>query len=326
MEIEFITSPSFNFLTSFGHQFHIPVHGNKLIIPAALGTGSIKKIDLDPDFKLLIHDYTLKEAFVIKRRPAAEPFDLISIICQDHDDWSGLSTRERQNELAQNADFSAQISSTQLDSIVRFPANTPIYFTVIGITSAKLRSVLKLTHPNFVVQTILNNIPGFLYYETLSIDELKVLRQLRYTSPESELSTLYYLIKVQELVYLVFEKLLRRTNSNYHLVNRTDMGILAQVRTRLLTDLSQPPQLKIVAKEVGMSETKLKNLFRQVFGDSIYAYYQKARLEEAAFLLKQGNHSIAEVGSTLGFVNLSHFSRLFKKQYGINPKKYTSGG
>lgn len=326
MELEFITEPTFNFLSSFGQRFGIPVYGDKLIIPSTLGTGYIKKIDLAPDFKLLIHDYTLKEDFYIKRRPAAEPFDLISIVCHNPDELVEMSTQERQNKLAQTTDFAIQISSTQLDSVARYPANTPIYFTVIGITSAELRRVLKLKHPNFVVQTILNNVPGFLYYESISIDEQKVLRQLRDVNQESELSTLYYQIKVQELVYLVFEKLLRREKSKYHLVNRVDVDKLAQVRTLVLTDLSQPPHLKTLAKQVAMSETKLKNLFRQVYGDSVYAYYQKARLEEAAFLVRQGNYSVAEVGSTLGFVNLSHFSRLFKKQFGVNPKKYTSGG
>jgi len=61
-------------------------------------------------------------------------------------------------------------------------------------------------------------------------------------------------------------------------------------------------------------------LFKQTFGDTIYNYFQGARMEEAAFLLKQGGYSVSEAGYELGFSNLSHFSRLFKRRYGITQK------
>ena len=49
-------------------------------------------------------------------------------------------------------------------------------------------------------------------------------------------------------------------------------------------------------------------------------------MEEAAFLLKQASISVSDVGYELGFSNLSHFSRLFQRHYGITPKKYTLAG
>jgi AraC-like DNA-binding protein len=49
-------------------------------------------------------------------------------------------------------------------------------------------------------------------------------------------------------------------------------------------------------------------------------------MEEAAFLLRQAKHTVSETGYELGFSNLSHFSRLFEKHYGITPKKFSSAG
>ena len=106
-------------------------------------------------------------------------------------------------------------------------------------------------------------------------------------------------------------------------VNSADAERLLQVHNHLLTDLSTPPVLRELAQQAAMSETKLKQLFKQTFGSSVYTYFQQARMKEAAFLLKQGQHSVAEVGYELGFSNLSHFSRLFEKHYGLHPKRYS---
>ena len=72
-----------------------------------------------------------------------------------------------------------------------------------------------------------------------------------------------------------------------------------------------------------MSPSKLKRLFKQIFGNSIFNYYQDFRMKEAARLLKEEKLSVSEVGYQLGFTNLSHFSRIFKKHIGMNPKQYT---
>ena len=72
-----------------------------------------------------------------------------------------------------------------------------------------------------------------------------------------------------------------------------------------------------------MSVSKLTDLYKQVFGDSIYDYFQKARMDEAGYLLRQGGYSVSEIGHRLGFSNLSHFGRLFEKYHGITPKRFT---
>lgn len=71
-----------------------------------------------------------------------------------------------------------------------------------------------------------------------------------------------------------------------------------------------------------MSESKLNRLFRQIFGNSIYNYYQTLRMNEAAYLIKEEKLSVSEAGYRLGFTNLSHFTRIFERHLGLKPKKY----
>ncbi|UFH56139.1 AraC family transcriptional regulator [Spirosoma sp. KNUC1025] len=328
MEFEFVASSSFNFLTSFGEKYGIPVQGDTLHLPSTLGKGYMRRIDLDSGFKLVIHNYTLNEEFVLKRLPADKTNEFISIIFHSNEEAASLTTNGQQQQLriARTTQFAIQIASYDLESVIRFPAFTAINFIVIGIAAVRLKSLLALQRPNSVIQTILNVSPGFLFYESMGPDVQKTLKQLTAARQEGELSALYYHIKVLELMLLVFEQLLKRDQVRHSPIYKDDIDKLLIVRTAVLSDLSQPPQLAHLAKLVGLSETKLKDLFKQVFGDSIYNYYQKARMDEAAFLLKQSVYSVTDVGTQLGFTNLSHFSRLFEKHYGVKPKKYASGG
>ena len=84
-----------------------------------------------------------------------------------------------------------------------------------------------------------------------------------------------------------------------------------------------PPVIAQLAKEACMSESKLKRIFRQVFGDSIFNYYQMRRIQRAAQMLKEGYGSISDVGYALGFTNLSHFTRIFERTIGMKPKAFS---
>jgi len=92
---------------------------------------------------------------------------------------------------------------------------------------------------------------------------------------------------------------------------------LDMARDYLLKDLSQAPTIADVSTTVGLNQCKLKKGFKILFGNSIYAYYQKARMEEAMKLLKK--HNVTETAMLLGYSNVSHFSTAFRKQFNILP-------
>ena len=102
---------------------------------------------------------------------------------------------------------------------------------------------------------------------------------------------------------MLFSKLSLRENTTVKNSNSSDAEKLLVLRNEILRNLSTPPVLGELASNSFMSETKLKQLFKQTFGDMIYNYYQKARMQEAAFLLKQARYSIS--GSWLWFFKSS---------------------
>lgn len=326
MYFEFVPNPQFDFLTSFSKKFNVPLTGDRLVIPSVMGSGNIRKISLSPGLKLVVHRYRLKEDFILNRIGNDAPNDLVSVIFHSNEVGASVDTGDKINPLSRSSEFAIQIASTDLNSKIRFPANTEIYFMVVGILKDALKEMLDIRKPNNVVQTILHAEPGFLFYESMSTEIQKILKQVTDAREDEDLSNFYHRIRVQELLYLLFDKLQKRENQRHSAIHKDDVERLMLIRTAVLADLSVPPSLPQLAKMAGFGETKMKDLFKQVFGDSIYNYYQQARMEEAAFLLKHGGLSVSETGYQLGFSNISHFGRLFEKFHGAKPKKWVSGG
>ena len=129
--------------------------------------------------------------------------------------------------------------------------------------------------------------------------------------------------KISELIYEFFSRFLRRDTFDFGSIRQGDIEKILHVEKMILRDLGKVPVLSALARTIGMSETKMKSLFKKIFEDSIYNYYSSARMVGAASTLKNNRHiPVSEVGYSLGFSNLSHFSKIFKRYIGINPKEY----
>lgn len=80
-------------------------------------------------------------------------------------------------------------------------------------------------------------------------------------------------------------------------------------------------RLPIISVEVGGSVSKIKTVFKRVYGETIYAFHLRKRLEKAYYLLIQDKIPINEIAEDCGFKSFSHFSRSFKKEYGVTPSQ-----
>jgi AraC family transcriptional regulator len=74
-----------------------------------------------------------------------------------------------------------------------------------------------------------------------------------------------------------------------------------------------------LARDVGVHPSRLAHEFRTRLGVSPGEYVRRLRLEWAAQRLGDGESSVAEVALQAGFYDQSHFSRMFRRHYGIAP-------
>lgn len=278
-------------------------------LPASVGTGFVKLLAPEPGLMLAIHRYTLAQELVLKR--LADDTQPETLLVSFHAFDAAPSPAPLHLS-------TAQIASTNIGFTTTLPAQTAIFMVAIAIHKELLGSwlpggqglpagLLTARHP--------------VVLDTLLTPEIQtVLLQMTTPPPAHPLNAFFYKIKTQELLYFLFRELGHRAAAPPRHLHPADVEKIFQVRTALLATLSVPPSLAALAQSAGLGETKLKQLFRQVFGTSIFTYYQAARMEEAR---RQLQHlSVSEVGYQLGFTNLSHFARLFEKHHGLTPKKY----
>ena len=323
MTVSFFATPDFDFITQFAQHLQVPVHNDQVSLPEQLGQGYVRKLQFGGDFKLILHRYHLQEDLVIKRQAAGGGSDQITIFFYNNEQPLDIAfANHPQVRFSQRDDSAIQLTSNDLNSTIRFPAHHAVHYLVVALKAPRLKALLTGSEPRAVLNTLTEANSSFLFFDRMSFEIKQLLKHITEISPHESLSYFYTQVKVQELLYLVFRQLVLRESAPHQPINSADAERLLQVHGQLLTDLSTPPVLRELAQQAAMSETKFKQLFKQTFGSSVYTYFQQARMKEAAFLLKQGRQSVAAVGYELGFSNLSHFSRLFEKHYGLHPKRY----
>ena len=97
---------------------------------------------------------------------------------------------------------------------------------------------------------------------------------------------------------------------------------LAPVIAHIETGFSEPISMKEMAKMVGLSSTRFNLRFRQILHMSPTEHLLRLRIEAAQRMLTLSDKTIAEVASSCGFSDQSHFGKRFLKATGMTPKAY----
>ena len=150
-----------------------------------------------------------------------------------------------------------------------------------------------------------------------------VLNQLINYNLNSSIKTLYFRGKTYELLSLYFN---RSADADVEqcpfLVDETNVIKIRKAKDIIISRMAEPPSLQELADETGLSLKKLKEGFKQIYGDSVFSFLFDYKMEVARKLLESGDNNVNEVGLKVGYSTASHFIAAFKKKYGTTPKKY----
>ncbi len=101
--------------------------------------------------------------------------------------------------------------------------------------------------------------------------------------------------------------------------NIADKEKVAQAKELLVQRIGDPITIKELSRKVAMNECYLKKGFKEMYGTTIFDFYQNQRMEHAKYLLYEKGMSVTDVSMMLGYSSISHFSTAFKKQTGLKP-------
>ena len=103
------------------------------------------------------------------------------------------------------------------------------------------------------------------------------------------------------------------------LTNEADREKIALARNILLEHIGEPLTIKELSLKAAINECYLKKGFKEMFGTTIFDFFQSQRMEHAKYLLYEKGLTVTEVSDSLGYSSISHFSTAFKKHTGIKP-------
>jgi AraC family transcriptional regulator len=103
------------------------------------------------------------------------------------------------------------------------------------------------------------------------------------------------------------------------LSNDADRDKILKAREILIQHIGEPITIKALSRKVAMNECYLKKGFKEMFGTTIFEFYQDQRMAYAKNLLYEKGLTVTEVSVMLGYSSISHFSTAFKKHTGLKP-------
>jgi AraC-like DNA-binding protein len=166
------------------------------------------------------------------------------------------------------------------------------------------------------------------YYneDQISASMAVVLSQVLNFNLHPSVEKIYLKAKVYELLGLYFNRPDKADLEQCpFLVDEDNVRKIKMAKQIAIQQMTSPPTLQELSDEVGLSLKKLKEGFKEIYGDTVYSYILNHKMEYARKLLERGNKNVNEIGLTIGYSTASHFIAAFKKKYGTTPKKYLKG-
>ena len=318
MKIDAIDTGS-GIMLQFAQAIEATVRGRFIDIPASKGEGYITGFSWGSEMRMMVRHYYLKEEVRLEwTTDAAERQEEVVFLLR------GIfppAVPQATHVLPEQA--SVFIFLHAASAVIDMPSNTLFNSVTIAVSRAHLRQLFgEISHP--LVATLLEANDNFAFETGISPEIINAASNLLQQPVPESLASPYYKLKCEELLCYTVALLMQRDAVPMSKMYLDDIKALYATKLRLQSSFDQPPAIASLAKEAGMSEPKLRKLFKQTFGRGVFEYYQFMRMQEAARLLKERRLSVAEIGYQLGFTNLSHFARVFEQHFNLKPKKYSA--
>lgn len=311
LDLAYNLMPMEDLLKYFASKMGTTWENNRYSIPQQLGNGQAEAFDYG-GFSVALSQFHLSTDIRVSRKASQLEdfinFDYILNGIKGIDSWE--SSPDQQQLL-----YGVYVSTALTPIEITFKSNRCYRMLSILIKKEWVKAFLGRSLPESLQKT---DQPINLYCG-LKTTLIPVFSQLINSSPAHAFRKQYLYSKVLEVITLTFESLMEQvTNDKPASYHPDDIRTIMAVADFM----EQTPEKSFTIEELSnrfiINRDKLQIIFKSVFGKTIATFARYHRMMKAMELLKAGR-SVSEVGYSLGYANLSHFSRAFRKVHGINP-------
>lgn len=281
--------------------------------------GSFEETKIDDDFFVLTYRNENNLIETVER-------DIDSSFIQFHFCLKGLSKfifNEGRYALDISEENSLLLYNPQRDLPIHLEMNPNSWLVTVLISIKKFHALFSQEADYITFLSDDNKDKKYYKDGKISPSMAIVLTQLIHFNLNSSIKNLYFKGKAYELLSLYFN---RSEDADIEqcpfLVDETNVIKIRKAKDIVISRMAEPPSLQELSEEIGLNLKKLKEGFKQIYGDSVYSFLFDYKMEVARKLLESGEHNVNEAGLKVGYSTSSHFIAAFKKKYGTTPKKY----
>jgi AraC-like DNA-binding protein len=291
-------------------------------IPEYAGSGTIKALKLFNELNVLLINVSFNQGLIYKRPQSETRYYVLHF----EDVYiRGTAKSLIDDELLQKTNTHhayARLTSNVFSFSEELPPGITIKSIKILFEEKWLKKYLGLSADTSVLQKYLSLKTESYHIEPLDAGYLKLMEEIYSVPQDDPLQNIF----LQNRIALLVERFFTRIHEKADLVGGVfkltddEMERLIKVEQLLIKDFSEaPPTIEAFSKIVSMSSTKLKKSFKDMYGNSIYSYYQKLRMQKARELLLSGQYSVKQTAEAVGYINTANFITAFKKHHNILP-------
>lgn len=152
----------------------------------------------------------------------------------------------------------------------------------------------------------------------IDLEMHRIIQDILTCSRKGMYKTMFLESKIIELFLLQLEQLDEQLDSPLT-IKSDDIDKLYLVRDFILENLAGSYSLVELARIAGTNEFTLKKGFKELFGTTVFGFWNDAKMDRAHKLLKDSDKTIKEIASLVGYKYPQHFTAAFKRKFGIVP-------
>jgi len=308
----------FNLIEDLAIAFNTVSTKNTVNLPSYLGSGNLKGLYFPSDLSLYIGQHTLNVPLLVETINENDS----TLFCIYSSITSNKITLKQDGEwrtIDHNGPNSLLFYSSGSSVEIAYPKNELFKTIAITFTSATISAIMD--QPD--VLKGMNPQSSFLYLDETVPEAETLLRQLAAICDDDGPSRFDVYVALLNLLRLtLYRTFIIKERYNSSGLLRVDVEKLFAIRKSLMENSHLTPKIAALSAEFGMGQSKMTKLFKQVFNRTMYKYVQKAKIIKAKDLLNSKKYSVSEAGYMVGYNNMTHFAKAFKKYYKVNPGEY----